>query len=334
MGLVIPVFISHYGCPHRCLFCNQHIIAGPDDGALKDETIAEHIATWLARSPGCSDVQVAFYGGSFTCLARSEQQRLLMTVAPFLADGRVGTIRLSTRPDCVSEENSHFLAGMGVQTVELGVQSLDEKVLHMARRGHTANDSRKAMRILRGAGLQVGVQLLPGLPGETTRSFLAGVREVITFHPDLVRLYPTVVVAHSALAELYREGNYRPLTLNKAIAMTRRAKELLESAEIPVVRMGLQPSDALAKDVVAGPYHPAFGELVISRQWFLRIRRRLRHCRSGEHLNIHICHRDHSAVVGMKKMNILRLEKLGFAGRFSIIPEKNRDRGSVEYVVC
>lgn len=334
MALIIPVFISHRGCPHQCLFCNQHVIAGGKATDRKDEGVGDVVDTWLARSPGHKDVQVAFYGGSFTCLAQKEQERMLAAVTPYLAEGRVTGIRLSTRPDCVSPENSRFLVGRGVKIVELGVQSLDDAVLQTTRRGHTARDSRLAMRTLRAAGLQVGVQLLPGLPGETTRSFLAGLGEVIDFHPDLVRLYPAVVVEHSPLADLYRQGKYAPLTLNEAIGLTRRAKELLDMAGIQVIRMGLQPSDSLATQVVAGPYHPSFGELVISRQWFRHIRRRLGECRAEERLMIYISDRDHSAVVGMKKMNITRLNKLGFAGRFNIIPEKNRERGSVKYVVC
>ena len=334
MGLIIPVFITHRGCPHQCLFCNQHAISGQKDGEQKSDRVGDVIETWLGRSPDEENVQVAFYGGSFTCLCMDEQRRLLDAVAPYLVDGRVSGIRLSTRPDCISHENSSFLREMGVTTVELGVQSLDDRVLTACRRGHSAEDSRRAMTILRAAGLKVGVQLLPGLPGESTRSFVSGVREIITFHPDLVRLYPAVVVKQSPLADLYQQGKYTPLSLNRAIGLTRRAKELLDEASIPVIRMGLQPSDALASQIAAGPFHPAFGELVASRQWFRRLRQRLRACRPDEHLVIHISDRDHSAVVGLKKMNIIRLEKLGFQGRFTIIPEQNRERGTVKYAVC
>ena len=147
--LVIPVFISHRGCPHQCLFCNQHAIAGKDGGEQgTDGSAAETIEHWLARSPGYDSVQVAFYGGSFTCLAVEEQERLLAQVAPFIESGRVASIRLSTRPDCLSPEGIERLKDHGVATVELGVQSLDDWVLKRARRGHTADDSRRAVRWL------------------------------------------------------------------------------------------------------------------------------------------------------------------------------------------
>lgn len=335
MGLIIPVFIPHRGCPHQCLFCNQQAISGREHPVGDDAgEVSGVIDTWLARSPGRNEVQVAFYGGSFTCLARPEQQRLLAAVQPYLADGRVKGIRLSTRPDCIGDETCALLIAAGVKTVELGVQSLDDMVLRKARRGHSADDSRRAMHTLREGGLRVGVQLLPGLPGETTRSFLRTVREVADFRPDLVRLYPAVVVAHSELAGMYRNGQYTPLTLNRAIAMVRRAKELFDAAGVPVIRMGLQPSDALAKEVVAGPYHPAFGELVTSRGWFRQLRSRLGRCLPGEHLQVHISSRDYSAVVGMKKLNMQRLAQLGHLNRFTIVPDTLRERGSIEYVVC
>ncbi|WP_136796489.1 MULTISPECIES: elongator complex protein 3 [Desulfosediminicola] len=343
MGLVIPLFISHQGCPHQCLFCNQFAITGNGAGNREDGTPGNQpedgddpitvIETWLGRSPGYDEVQVAYYGGSFTCLDHEEQHRLLTAVQPYLQAGRVHSIRLSTRPDCISPDIATWLAHSGVKTVELGVQSLDDMVLKSARRGHSAQDSITAMQILRDAGLEVGVQLLPGLPGETTRSFLRGVREVISFAPELVRLYPTVVVENSGLAQMFGRGEYQPLSLNKAVALTRRAKELFDSAGITVARIGLQPSESLGRQVVAGPYHPSFGELVASRNWLKKVRHRLAFLADGKHLYIHISHRDMSALVGMKKSNVRRLKALGFGGRYTIIPEKSRERGSIEYVV-
>lgn len=333
-GLVIPVFISHRGCPHQCLFCNQYSIAGSDQGGSeKKRTAVEIIERWLERSPHHTPVQVAFYGGSFTCLETAEQNELLGQVRPFIDEGRVNSIRLSTRPDCLTPKGIARLREKGVATVELGVQSLDDKVLRLSRRGHTADESRRAVGWLKDSGMQVGVQLLPGLPGETTGSFLQGVKEAVSMRPDLVRLYPAIVVEHSDLAGLYRKQKYTPLSMNRAIALTRRAKELFDEAGIPVVRMGLQPSESLEKEVVAGPYHPAFGELVVSRQWLKRIRKRLSALGSGETLRIVISSRDHSAVVGMRRKNIERLENLGFGGRFEIAAEKERERGSITYVV-
>ena len=330
--LVVPIFISHEGCPHQCLFCNQHAITGKP--ARRLQPIGTTIEQWLARSPGYRRVQVAFYGGSFTCLPPSLQQRLLGEVRPYLLEGRVSGIRLSTRPDCITEEIVAMLRALGVVTVELGVQSLDDRVLAAARRGHTAEDSRRAIALLRAGGIEeLGVQLLPGLPGEGRGSFFRTVRGVIGLHPDFVRLYPALVVAVSPLEKIYRSGGYRPMSLNRAVALCHRAKALFSAAAIPVVRMGLQPSESLERELVAGPYHPAFGELVASRQWFLQIRKRLSGLRAGERCTVKVSHRDYSAVVGRRRMNIARLEQLGYAGRLTVIQEHQRVRGSIEYVV-
>ncbi|KAB2889944.1 MAG: radical SAM protein [Desulfobulbaceae bacterium] len=333
MPLVIPLFIPHRGCPHLCLFCNQHSITAAGQEASDGAAIGSTIRAWLDRSPDRRGVQAAFFGGSFTCLPREEQERLLASVEPFLASGEIETIRLSTRPDCIDPEISSFLFAHRVGIAELGVQSFDDRVLRASCRGHSADDSRRAVRLLQQAGMAVGIQLMPGLPQESHRSFIAGIRQAIALAPAFVRLYPTVVLRHSGLAEEWRAGRYRPLSLNLAVARVARAKEMLDAAGIPVVRMGLQPTAELAAEVVAGPYHPAFGELVRSRLWFTRIRRRLAMLAAGEHLTIRISHRDRSAVVGNNRTNIRRLEKLGYAGRFTLQDDLQAARGSVEYAV-
>jgi histone acetyltransferase (RNA polymerase elongator complex component) len=331
--LVIPIFISHRGCPHQCLFCNQFSITGK--GVAKEDhtaSITETIDEWLGEMNRDS-VQVAFYGGSFTCLEDDKQTRLLVKVQPYLESGQVHSIRLSTRPDCVTRENLQMLWGLGVRTVELGVQSLDDTVLWNSRRGHSAHDSIRALTLLKELGFETGVQLLPGLPGETSRSFLQGVKRVVGFRPDMVRIYPAVVVERSPLAQMFRSGEYQPLSMNRAIGLTRRAKELFSKAGITVIRMGLQHSEMLESELVAGPYHPSFGELVVSRQWFVDIRKQLCRLADGDRLDIYVSDRDMSAVVGMKRKNIRRLQALGFGDRFTLIAEKERARGTVHYVV-
>ncbi len=291
------------------------------------------ITSWLARAKPGRRVQVAFYGGSFTCLPLDQQERMLGAVRPYLAHGDVHGLRLSTRPDCLDAEICTFLQEMGVETVELGVQSLDNAVLEKARRGHTALDCRRAVSLLQKAGIEVGIQLMPGLPGENTRSFFRGVREVVTLAPAFVRLYPVLIVNNSGLAEMYRLGQYRPLSLNRALALTRRAKEMLASAGIRIIRIGLQPSTSLERELVAGPYHPAFGELVAARDWFLRTRRLLATIPAESLVTIRISSRDLSAFVGPRRSNMKRLEGLGLADRLIVKTDKERERGTLTYVV-
>jgi len=332
MPLVIPIFIPHRGCPHHCLFCNQQSITGQDSSfpQLKME-IRNTVEKWMERSPGRSEVQVAFYGGSFTCLAREEQVELLSAVRPFIDSERVGSIRLSTRPDCIDPEICRLLQSSGVKTVELGVQSLSDRVLNKSRRGHTVSQSRDALKMLQEAGIQVGVQLMVGLPSENTLSFLHGIDKTIQLQPDFVRLYPVLVVKNSGLEYSYNRGEYQPLSLNKAIALTAKAYSRLSGAAIPVIRMGLQPSKSLEQSIIAGPYHPSFGELVKSRIWFSGIRKQLATLRYGEKLTVLVSHRDLSAVIGLNKKNIKRFAELGLSGCLIIKTDKHMQRGSIRY---
>lgn len=330
--LVIPIFIPHRGCPHDCLFCNQQKISGAKrEGA--EVRVAETIETWLEHRGERPEVQVAFFGGSFTCMDTNDQVELLQAVQPYIADGRVGSIRCSTRPDCINPETIELLRQYDVTTVELGVQSLDDDVLQKARRGHCAKDCEKAFRMLKKGGIEVGIQLMPGLPGDTTYLFLQTVHRVIELGPDFVRIYPCIVVKDSGLEHLFNTGGFQPLSLEKAVAICSVCYSQFKKAEIDVVRMGLQPSTSLAQSVIAGPYHPAFGELVQSRLWLKKIKKKLMALGVGEKLEMKLSHRDLSSVIGQQKKNMKRLEELGFKDRFTLVVDKNMQRGCTQYVV-
>lgn len=331
--LVIPIFIPHRGCPHDCLFCNQQKISGAKRDEEAQVKVAGTIEEWLQHQGGRKEVQVAFFGGSFTCMDKSDQVALLEAVQPFISAGRVHSIRCSTRPDCIDHQTIDLLRSYNVATVELGVQSLDDAVLQKARRGHSAEDCEKAFRMLKKDGIEVGIQLMPGLPGDTTFSFLTTVSRVIELGPDFVRIYPCIVVSDSGLEALYEQGGYQPLSLSKAIAISGLSFSKFQQAGIGVVRMGLQPSESLAKSVVAGPYHPAFGELVQSRLWLKKIKKKLMELHTGEKLEMHLSHRDLSSVIGQQKRNIKRLEELGFKDRFTLVVDRDMQRGCTQYVV-
>ncbi len=261
------------------------------------------------------------------------QEELLEAVQPYIVGGSVHSIRCSTRPDCVDEKTIQLLNRYKVTTVELGVQSFDDGVLIKARRGHNGLDCEKAFRLLKKGGIEVGIQLMPGLPGDTTYTFVQTVQKTIALQPDIVRLYPCVVVHDSGLAGLYKEGGFQPLSLAKAVAICEYSYPRFENAGIGVVRMGLQPSESLEKSVVAGPYHPAFGELVQSRLWLKKIKKRLMRLGPEEKLEMHLSHRDVSSVIGQQKRNLLRIEEPGFKDRFTLVVDKDMQRGCTQYVV-
>ncbi len=258
---------------------------------------------------------------------------MLEAVQPWLKTGEIDTVRLSTRPDCIDEKSCEFLVSHGVGVVELGVQSLDDEVLRCSLRGHTEKDCVEAVGYLHQAFVEVGIQLMPGLPRESRFSFMQTVKKTIALKPSFTRLYPALVVANSGLADMYKKGEYSPLSLGMAIVLSTWARKALNDAGILVVRMGLQPSESLEETLIAGPYHPAFGELVMSRDWLKKTKRLLSKY-PAKKIKMTISARDLSAFTGRKRVNIDRLKELGLQERIEIIADQHMERGKIKHVVC
>lgn len=258
---IVPVFLPQWGCTFQCIYCNQRAITaqlGPVD-------VQRQLEWAMAKvSPQAYPLEVAFYGGTFTALPLDLQKQLLAAVQPFVTDGRVDSIRLSTHPSCISPASLAVLADGHVKTVELGVQSLEEDVLQQAGRDYSPKVVTEAVQLLKSMNFEVGIQLMPGLPGDSKEKTLLTVRRVIKLRPDFVRVYPTVVIAGTALARFWQEGRYRALSLEEAVDWCKEISRLFGEAGIPIIRMGLHPSPELAAEVLTGPYHPAFKALVDS----------------------------------------------------------------------
>jgi histone acetyltransferase (RNA polymerase elongator complex component) len=335
--LVIPIFIPQQGCPHACIFCNQTHISGSSRVLITPEAVQSEVRRWLVREASHDkqhrEVQVAFFGGSFTCLPEETQQGLLAAVQPFMARGKVHSIRCSTRPDCIDPQRLAVLRQAGVSTVELGVQSMDDEVLRRARRGHSAEDTRRAVTLLKESGFITGVQIMPGLPGETFESFIMGVEEITELGPDLARIYPLLVVEDSGLVSPWLLGDYQPLSLETALDWCSVALAFFEKADIRVIRVGLQPAVSLEASILAGPWHPAFGAMVESRRWLYYLENCLKSLKEGEWMDVTVSHRDISSVIGINKENRKRLDALGYAGRYRITADRSVAKGSF-YAVC
>ena len=329
MALVIPVFIPHEGCAHHCLFCNQRSIAGaetPVDAAAVRQTVE----LWLGRGrPEHRPVEVAFYGGSFTCLAQGRQAELLAAVRPFIERGRVHAIRLSTRPDCVDPPRLDLLARFRVTTIELGAQSCDDLVLRRAGRGHDRAAVERAAALVRGQGFRLGLQLMVGLPGERFASLRRTLATVVALRPDFVRIYPVLVLQDTGLARLYHQGGYRPLSLGRAVAQVAWMKKRFDAEGIEVVRMGLQPTPDLERALLAGPYHPAFGELVLGRLLFHETRRLLARTAAQGPVTLVIAARDRSIFQGQRSANLDRLRRLGLARDLVVRTDADQPRLTV-----
>jgi len=260
---IYPIFIPHAGCPHRCLFCAQDRTASqldvPDAGA-----VVRQLDDML---PDQGIGEIAFYGGTFSLLPIRQQQLYLAAAGQFIATGRVSGIRISTRPDALDEACLGPLQAGGVQTIEIGCQSFSDVVLMQAGRGHGAAESIAAVRRCRAAGFNVGVQLMPGLPGGNVEEAMSSLRQALELKPDFLRIYPTVVIAGTALAELWHAGDYQPWSLDRAVELCADMLLLCRQSDVPVIRLGLQQDSTLERNLLAGPFHPAFGQLVRSRIW-------------------------------------------------------------------
>lgn len=335
MPFVIPIFIPHEGCPHACVFCNQQRISGRRSrNPVSPGEVGEIISEWLSRRAvrRVDEVQVAFYGGSFTGLPEGRQEELLGAVAPFMTRGQVQTIRISTRPDYIDPVVIDRLRRSGVRIVELGVQSLDPAVLTACNRGHSAGQAVRAIGQLREDNLRVGVQLMIGLPGESLLSLRRTVRQIAALRPDFVRIYPLLVLKGSVLAALYAHGRYRPLSLEHAVTQTAWMNNIFVRRGIRVVRMGLQPGPELEEALLAGPYHPAFGELVLSRLMLRRTRLALRGVPVGKKVRLSIAARDRSIFQGLHSANIKRLRQMGLLERFELVTDPDQPRATLRKI--
>lgn len=324
--MIVPFFVSHAGCPHRCIFCDQRAISGSGGGVPDAATIRRTIDRFRL-SAGSPPVEVAFFGGSFTSLPRRVQEHLLDPLQEMLADGRVGGVRVSTRPDAMEGETARFLRERGVGTVELGVQSLDDRVLAAAGRGHTAEQVAAACARLRAAGLRVGLQLMVGLPEESASSSLATVRGALALSPDFLRLYPVLVLADTPLAGWYRAGSYRPLGLDEAVGRCKVMLHAAERAGVPVIRVGLQPTGELSRPgaVVAGPYHPAFRQLAEGERWYDLFRSVLAGFSPAERerMAIHCAPKRVSDVIGLNRRNRERLSRRLAVRQLAVLPDSD-----------
>ena len=307
--VIVPFFIAHQGCPHQCVFCDQRAITGSSGTPPTAAEILDTVNTW--RSSARTDtVEVAFYGGTFTALPVNDQKRLLAPLQPLLRSGEVCSIRVSTRSDALVGKILVFLRDLGVDLVELGIQSMDDAVLDRAGRGHLAVHCEKAFSLLRDAGIRVGAQLMPGLPGDSATGAIESLRRLLPLRPDLLRIYPAVVLAGTELARLYRDGSYRPLSIDEAVRICKVMLQVAEVAGVPVIRVGLHPSDDLSAsgEVLAGPYHPAFRQLAEGERWYDLLILLCAPFPEGEELEISVSPARVSDLSGQKRINVKRME--------------------------
>jgi histone acetyltransferase (RNA polymerase elongator complex component) len=322
---IIPIFLPNLGCPHQCAFCNQTSITGVTPDTISPDTLCLLINEFLEyKKTQRRSVQVSFYGGSFLGLKKDYIRILLDETTKFVKNKRIDSIRFSTRPDTISDKQLDIIKDYPVSTIEIGVQSMDNQVLAMAKRGHTALETEKAAALLKERNYDVGMQMMVGLPGDDETKSLFTAQRIASLSPDFVRIYPTVVLAHSRLAVWYRNGEYTPWSLSRCVALVKNLYLFFKSKKIQVIRMGLQASEDLAKDttILAGPYHPAFGHMVHS-EIFMDMAVSIMEAKNGscDRITINVHPRSISKMRGLKNKNVESLKNKFQIKSLEIIPD-------------
>ena len=315
----IPIFIPELACPHQCIFCDQEKISGtyliPQPADIKD-IVERHLET----IPENRTINIAFFGGSFTGLSVNLQEQYLKEGFKFVKNGRVSGIRLSTRPDYINEPILELLKKYGVSTIELGAQSTNQKVLGESGRGHTVDDIRDASNLICKYGFKLGLQMMIGLPGDSYERSIQTARDIISLGACNTRIYPAIIVKHTVLEKLYREGKYTPLTLEEAVEWAKDIVHIFEVNNVSILRMGLHPSDELVigKSLIAGPFHTSFKEMVMTQIWKELIDTELQSYNSDFSNNIKITVSDRQIhyAIGYRQTNREQLVSRGYNVRF------------------
>ncbi len=265
----IPVFIPQLACPFQCIYCNQRKICGKGEAPAMNE-INKIINTHLTTIPEKGvETELAFFGGNFTGLPFTEQQAYLELAKPYIDSGRITGIRLSTRPDYINAEVLELLKKHHVTVIELGAQSLKDDVLKLSKRDHTEADVETASKMILDYGFTLGLQMMIGLPGDTLEKSLYTANRIIQFGAKQTRIYPTLVIRGTKLENLFLNNKYKPLSLEEAVSWSKKLLLIFEKAGVEVIRLGLHPSEGLlsGNEMIAGPFHPSFRELVLTEIW-------------------------------------------------------------------
>ena len=312
---VIPIFVPHLGCPHDCIFCNQKSISGQKKQITKED-VKEQIEYFLKNiKDKDSEKEVAFFGGSFTGIDIEKQEELLEAAFKYLKDGEIDSIRISTRPDYIDRKTLKRLKKYRVKTIELGVQSANNYILQRSERGHTFEDVKKASKLIRWYGFELGHQMMVGLPDSTRIDEINTAKALIKLKPKMVRIYPVLVVKGTKLEKEYEEGIYEPLTLSQAIEICKTLVRMFADKKINVIRVGLQNTEEISdpesdgSEVVAGPFHPAFRQLVESGMWYDAIVEKIKKLNvKVKEVEVTINPIDVNNVIGHKKENVIKLK--------------------------
>ena len=316
----ISIFVPHIGCPHLCSFCDQHTISGAQHAPDGDE-VRRICRQALDEVKDPENTEIAFFGGSFTAVPRDYMLELLGAASEFVGNGKFSGIRCSTRPDCISREVLQILKEYGVTSIELGAQSMCNRVLEANDRGHTAEDVAEAVRLIREYGFELGLQMMTGLYMSSTADDIETAKKIIALAPDTVRIYPVVVLRGTRLGEFFMSGEYSPVPFDEMVGVCAEIMKLFMQSGIRIIKCGLHASEFVEQDMVAGYYHPAFRELCESRYFLEKMLSAAENTHGAElssckgQLTFAVAPSCISKAAGHRKSNIEQFKQRGIAVR-------------------
>ena len=314
---IIPIFVPHLGCPNDCTFCNQRKISGQMKKITESDvidTIEFYLSNFKEKN---AYKEVAFYGGSFTGIDEETQNKLLEIAYEYVKEKKIDGIRISTRPDYIDKKTLKRLKKYKVKTIELGCQSTNDFVLQKCKRGHTYNDIVKASKLIRWYGFTLGYQMMVGLPESSALDDIKTAKDLIKLKPKIVRIYPVLVIRGTELENEYNNGEYEPLTVDQAVERCKELCYLFKKKKINVIRIGLQNTETISSpgstgsEVVAGPYHETFRQLVESSMYYdILLEKMKKISTKAKEIEIIVNPQDVNDVVGYKRENLNKLEEL------------------------
>ena len=333
---IIPIFVPNLGCPMECTFCSQKKITGQETNVTAKD-VKETIEYYLKNFKDDNKyVEVAFFGGSFTGISEKIQKELLEAAYEYVKAKKVNSIRISTRPDYINKHILKMLKKYKVKTIELGVQSSNDYILAKSKRGHTFKDVIKASKLIRKYRFRLGHQMMVGLPESTELDEINTAKDLIRLKPKMVRIYPVLVIKDTALAEEYKDGEYTPLTVEQAVERCKEIIYMFRKKKIDVIRVGLQNTDEITdpkkegSEVLAGPYHPAFRQLVEDSMWYDSIAEKIKQINMKvKEVEITVNPESVNNVIGHKKENLNKLKEM-YDVDIAVKPDENIKPGKFE----
>ncbi len=307
----VALFVPHYGCPHQCSFCNQRTITGVKKPLMPSD-VDDAVSTALKSSEIAPQrSEIAFFGGSFTAIDREYMISLLESAYKYVYSGFFKGIRISTRPDCINREILDILKKYGVTSIELGAQSMSDRVLKMNERGHTAADVDNASELIRKYGFELGLQMMTGLFGDDDDTAVMTAEKIVLLNPVTVRIYPAAVLENTRLAYLYRSGEYKPQTVDEAVNLCAKLLRIFYDNNIKVIRVGLHSGGGLDDGYITGAYHPAFRELCEGQMYLNAVIKKIKENNIKGNVTAFVAPGDVSRMTGQNRRNINFLSSLG-----------------------